>query len=281
MAMRDVLALVFSAKEDAAALAAARQIGQLNGAVRVFLIQVDPEPGPVVDLYLMGGAWADVSARAREGFANEENKLRARLKKFSPPMAFHAAMAPPRLVGARALSEARLADIVIMTRPSPDSGRCGQARRDAFAASLLGAGRPILLAPPNWSEAPIGQRVVIAWKDSREAARALADAGPLIDAAEAISVVSVEDGSPSRSRRRNQADDVVAHLARRGLKAQARIIPRENCDEAAIVLQHCARFNADLLVMGGYGHARAREMVFGGVTRAILVSASIPVLMSN
>lgn len=280
MAMRDVLALVLSADEDAPALAAARQIGRLNGAVRVFLIQVDPEPAPVADFYLMGGAWAELSARAREGFADEEDRLRARLKKLTPPVTFHAAMAPPRLVGARALSEARLADIVVMTRPSPDSGRCGQARRDIFTASLLDAGRPILLTPPNWGEAPIGQRVVIAWKDSREAARALADAGPLIDAAEAISVIHVEEGPSSRTRR-NQTDDVVAHLARRGLKAEARIVTRDGRDEAALLLQHCARFNADLLVMGGYGHSRMREIVFGGVTRAIMTSAPIPVLMSH
>ncbi len=279
MGLRDVLALVLSADADAGAIAAARKLSELNGCARVFLMQVDPEPSLVVTNYAMSEVWAELSARVREGVASEEDKLRCRLRRLSPAIALHAALTPPRLVRARAAAEGRLADIVVMVRPSPDSGRPGQARRDMLEGVLLGAGRPVLLTPQEWLDKPIGRHVVVGWNDAREAARAIADAGPILDTAERITIVTADH----RARARHGPDpgDVVAHLDRCGLKAEARRISCDDGAEGAALLRECNALKADLLVMGGYGHTNLRETVFGGATRAITVSATLPVLLSH
>jgi nucleotide-binding universal stress UspA family protein len=146
-----------------------------------------------------------------------------------------------------------------------------------FEGALLGSGRPVLLAPRDWGDRLIGAKVVVAWRDRREATRALADAGPFLDMAGSILIVRIEEAGASEDE--VGPDNVASHLVRRGLRARA--AHRDGADVAGAVLTLCAEDGADLLVMGGYGRPLWRETLLGGVTQGVLTAARLPVLMSH
>jgi nucleotide-binding universal stress UspA family protein len=122
-------------------------------------------------------------------------------------------------------------------------------------------------------------RVMVCWDGSRVAARATADALPLLARAGTTELVTVTDAS-------GDADeipgiDIAGHLARHGIKVELKRIVRADIDVANLILSHAADTSADLIVMGGYGHSRLREFVLGGVTRGLLQSMTVPTFMSH
>ena len=121
--------------------------------------------------------------------------------------------------------------------------------------------------------------VMVCWDASRNAARAVADALPLLERAKAIDVLTV-------SKERGKSDELPAadighHLARHGLNVDVHRIVAPDIDVASSILSYAADASADLIVMGGYGHSRLREFVLGGATRGILSSMTVPTLMSH
>jgi nucleotide-binding universal stress UspA family protein len=172
---------------------------------------------------------------------------------------------------------ARAADLIV-AGPTPGIGVGFYGAADP-GQLLMESGRPILVAPKTFTQAALS-RVVIGWKDTREARRAVADAMPLLERAGEVLVVEVCEQADASSAHANVAD-VAAALARHGVRASTTVRPRV---EGAVVdeLLRVADFQeADLLVIGGYGHSRMREWVFGGVTRSLLGDPPIPVLMSR
>ena len=156
--------------------------------------------------------------------------------------------------------------------------RDNQVARIAVEGVVFGSGRPALLLPDAVDVGPINH-VAIAWDESRVAARALADAQPFLERAATISVVTVLDDKPLR-------DDKIGHrlartIEKRGLNAEARTIPAEDCPIAETLQEHARESGAQLLVMGGYGHSRIRDFVLGGATRGVLSDLRLPVLLSH
>lgn len=166
----------------------------------------------------------------------------------------------------------RFADLVVMGRAAPDDGGA-----ETLEAALMDTGKPLLIAPAA-APARLGKRIVIAWKDTPEAARAVSCALPFIGRAEQVTIVSVADGgepqddSPTRLRRALRWHNPAVAL---------RILPRGSDSPVALLHREAAGLGADLLVMGGYSHSRLREVVFGGFTRSTLGDAAIPVLMAH
>lgn len=143
---------------------------------------------------------------------------------------------------------------------------------------LLSSGRPVLVVPETEppSAAP-GGRVLVAWNGTREAARAVADAMPVLAKARAVQVVS----AGQQNRDFDTLTEIGRHLARHEVSAHCRVLPGADHDVGAAILSAAADFRADLLVMGGYGHSRLREVVLGGATRHVLRHSTLPVLMSH
>ena len=163
----------------------------------------------------------------------------------------------------------RLADLIVMERT--DETWPGPV---VLEAALLETGRPVLIVPKTKPKT-IGTSVAIGWNGSAEAASAVAASGPFIGTAKSVVVLSTADGTPPGL----GSKDLVAHLAWHGIDASAKTFKGGMLSVGKSLLAEVAKAKADLLVMGGYGHSRGREMIFGGVTRHVLAEASIPVLM--
>ncbi len=166
----------------------------------------------------------------------------------------------------------RLADLTVIGRPSADEDA---ASRLSIESAILGTGRSLLVAPPKAPES-VGNNVAIAWNGSAEAARGVGAAMPFLTRAGAVTVLSVD----AHAGRRHKPEDLAAYLAWHGIKAKAATIPAKNEPVGATLLMQAARGGADLMVMGAYTHSRVREMIVGGVTRHVLGSTELAVLMA-
>lgn len=144
---------------------------------------------------------------------------------------------------------------------------------------LFGSGRPAFIVP--YIHVPPQLRtVLVAWDEGLPAARAIADALPLLQMADRVEVVTVSS-SQQRGSSPVSAEPMARHLARHGINAEVNVIPSGEMDIANTLLSHAADESADLIVMGAYGHSRLREIVLGGTTRTILESMTVPVLMAH
>ena len=170
--------------------------------------------------------------------------------------------------------QARAADLVVVGRAGKDETpdpTLGLAPSDL----VMTAGRPVLVIPPGLDRLSAA-RIVLAWKDTREARRALTDALPFLKAAEEVFVTGVGDENAPAD-----VPDVAAFLARHGVAAKPVTEAMTDGRPAAALLRVAQRVNADLVVAGAFGHSRMREWVFGGVTRDLLDTATIAVLFSH
>ena len=143
--------------------------------------------------------------------------------------------------------------------------------------TALDSGRPVLVLPYAGPIKTLGNRILLAWDGSREASRALHDALPFLKKAKKVVVFSVNPDTDTHI----PGQDISRHLARHGVKAEAKHTIAPDLDVADALLDAVADLNSDLLVMGAYGHSRIREFVLGGATRDILDQMTVPVLLSH
>ncbi|MGB8895355.1 MAG: universal stress protein [Pseudolabrys sp.] len=144
---------------------------------------------------------------------------------------------------------------------------------------LFESGRPVIFVPFIQKGGVKLDRIMVCWDGSRAAARAIADAIPLLKKAKQVEVVIISD-KPNKKDEVPGAD-LGQHLARHGLKVDVKRITSPDIDVPSTILSYAADSSADMIVMGGYGHSRLREFVLGGATRGLLESMTVPVLMSH
>jgi nucleotide-binding universal stress UspA family protein len=144
---------------------------------------------------------------------------------------------------------------------------------------LLKLGRPALIVAPGVASLR-AEHVVVAWKNTREARRAVLDAIPFLRAAKRVSVVEVRSGNEERNALA-RIDEVIRYLARHRIIAESRPILHRDRSDADQLLQFALNEDADLLVAGAYGHSRLGEWIYGGMTRDILASSPLCCLMSH
>lgn len=169
----------------------------------------------------------------------------------------------------------RAADLIVASgaprHPDPYTS-CGAAEL------ALTSGRPVLVVPPT--APPLGARtILLAWKDTREARRALADAMPFLERAERV-VVTIVCPKVDAERAKLAVEDVAGALRRRGVKAEAKVVEHAHPDGFQI-LRQASLEGADLVVCGAYGHSRLGEWVFGGVTADLLSQDQAYLLLSH
>ena len=182
----------------------------------------------------------------------------------------------PGQIGSELSSEARLSDLFVGTRPY--GGPAGQQWIEE--AVLFQSGRACLFVPPSHQPVSEYRTVLVAWKNTREAARAISEAMPFLRKAKTVIVGLVEEqGSPERRGEAPDAD-IGRYLSRHGITAEIHVIDGWT-DAGAALLNEAVRTAADLIVMGAYGHSRFREWVLGGASRHILEHAEVPVLVAH
>jgi len=175
---------------------------------------------------------------------------------------------------AYAVELARAADLVIVGRHGPADGDPG-LMGVAPGPLLMEVGRPVLVAPPGVDRLA-AKRIVVAWKDTREARRAVHDALPFLVRAEQVHVAVAGPDA-----RRAGAADIAAYLSGHGANVAAHLLHRPEIGVADEILRFAKREDADLVVMGAYGHSRLREWILGGATRDMLQGTSLCCLMSH
>jgi nucleotide-binding universal stress UspA family protein len=166
-------------------------------------------------------------------------------------------------------ARARLFDLLVLGR----SGRVVDLPySDAIEEALLTSGRPVLIAPAEPPKA-LGETVALAWNGSPESVRALAAAMPFLRGAQAVHVLSIGETG---------AGELARHLGWYGVRASADAVAAvERVGPGELLLSAARDRGADLLVMGGYGHAPWREMLFGGATRQVVGASLLPLLLSH
>jgi nucleotide-binding universal stress UspA family protein len=174
----------------------------------------------------------------------------------------------------------RGSDLVVVGQPDP-SEEDHALRAEAIAQIVQRNVRPTLVLPYAGSFEQIGQAPIVAWDDSREAARATADALPFLQRARIVQLVQfVPEGNAHASTDSSTLQPVVRWLERHGVKVQPRVCIAAS-DIGSALLSHAADTAADLIVMGAWGRARWAERILGGATRTLLASMTVPTLMSH
>lgn len=172
---------------------------------------------------------------------------------------------------------ARYADLVVVGQSDPDAPT--MAPPDLAENVAMTSERPVLVVPHVGVMKPPGKTVMLCWNDSREAARAATGALPLLAAADKVIVLLVDPANGAG--REEPGVDVAEWLARHGVKVTVQRDSAAGSDVGGVILSRAADNDADLIVMGIYGHSRMREMVLGGASRTLLASMTAPLLIAH
>ena len=183
------------------------------------------------------------------------------------------------------VARARAADLVIASQSDPNWAL--SPLLDCSDDVALCSGRPVIVVPNDWTCVAPPKNVLVAWNQSREAARAMFDALPVLKKAETVKLLQIdEEGSESRRGQRLNEDALAATavievLAAHGVKASVASVNAGGEDVGEQICPRATNQQAGLIAMGCYGHARVREIVFGGATRYLLRHMAVPVLFSH
>ncbi len=140
-------------------------------------------------------------------------------------------------------------------------------------------GKPILVVPMGYTVRPFREYAAVAWDGGVRAARALTDAMQILETKNRLDVISV--GTEMMADNRPDDRDILRHLKRHGIDARAIMLPRSAGGIGATLIDYCVKNDPDVLVMGAYGHARLREDLFGGVTRQMLRTSPVPLMIAH
>lgn len=225
---------------------------------------------------------ADIAGQIRASIRQDMEKIKAIFEETTRSQPFSAEWRsitterrdPESIV----LEHARAADLIIASQADPDWNLTDVLD---FPDSLaLHAGRPVIVVPGASKAAGVPQVAVVAWNGSRESARAVADALPLLQAAKNTFILTVDDGSQAMEGALPDTEFAAA-LARQGVKVDIEKVKPGVFTIGEELRTRAAARQADLIVMGCYGHSRLREFAMGGVTRHILRDATVPILFSH
>jgi nucleotide-binding universal stress UspA family protein len=230
--------------------------------------------------YIGGAAvLAQVSMdRASEDAEKLDAAARTILNRQDVRWAAEAAVAQLGSVSSIVATKARFADLVLL--PHPYGNDSAPEAEAVLEAALFDGAAPVLLLPGTLLPETLGKRVVIAWNQGREAMAAVRRALPLLRKADLVNIVVVDPPAygPERS---DPGGALCQMLVRHGVKAEVSVLARTMPRVSDVLVRHIRDQNADILVMGAYGHSRFREAILGGATRDMLELAQVPVFLAH
>ncbi len=177
------------------------------------------------------------------------------------------------------IDNARYADLVVLPQGYSRFGEENPQRIDDYLSIYMG--RPTIVVPDIKRVFNLPKRIMIAWDESREAARAVHDAMPFLEYAETVQIVCVLDKNEEQKENIIYSDDLRKHLSHHGVNAEVVNVDELVDGTGKTILQSALEFDADLIVMGAYGVTRLKEVLLGGVTRFLLKYTTIPLFLSH
>jgi len=173
---------------------------------------------------------------------------------------------------------ARYADLTVV---GPEMLACETLKAKVIEGALFSFGKPLLLVPEN-SRPPLKpSRVMIAWDSRIEASRAVRETPEILTRAEEVRIALVDPTEGESGHGAEPGADIATYLARHGVKVTVDRLPTQGKTIASVLRQHAVDTRAELLVMGAYGHSRLRDRIFGGVTKSMLDSPPLPILVAR
>jgi nucleotide-binding universal stress UspA family protein len=278
MAYKSILTVVVGGTVEGSALDAAVAFAQAQDAhLEVLAMGVDTSaPG-----YYYAGANAMVEQqaieRARAEAKQTEDAVREALGGAPVRWSVVSGVAQIGTIQQLVGGHSRFADLVVLARPY---GEGKTAADEATLEAALFAGHVPVLVVPEGKIMTTPEKIVVAWNMSSEAMAAIRAALPLLKDAQSTNIVIVDPPRHSADRS-DPGGELSQMLARHGAKPEVSVIAQTLPKTSAVIARHCDDQQADLLVMGAYGHSRFREALLGGATRDTLESCEIPVLMHH
>jgi nucleotide-binding universal stress UspA family protein len=261
------------------ALAGARRF---QAHLEVLYVRASPrEMLPYATLGMSASMKRSVVEAAERSSAESAQQVRAAFEKFCRDNDLAIVAKPPAPDTATAgwreetghagevlIRHGRLSDLIFVARPTE-----GATTAETLETALLETGQPLVIVPPT-ANTCIASRIAIGWNASAEAARAIAEAMVCLASADAVHVLAARKRAAS-------AAEVLEYLGWHGVKAELKIFDGGSRFVGETLLEESHALGADLLVIGGYTHTRARQLLLGGVTNHVLAHTDIPVFMAH
>ncbi len=271
---RQILVHLDSGRRIAEAVQCARRLASDQGAALAAIDVARPALTTVPDVAGLGGLTAAALVELDEERRQFVRETFDQAMADRGPAARFGEICELGLVRAFA-QQALHADLLVLSQPHPDRGP-GEAPADFNEAVMAASGKPALILPAVGPLPDSFRTIAIAWKPSREAAAAVSGALPLLQRAAKVHVVAWGAGAGAGA-----PLSLDGYLRVHGVEAQWEMRGEEPQDVGELLLSRSFDLGADLLVMGCYGHGRAREWVLGGASRTVLRSMTLPVLMAH
>jgi nucleotide-binding universal stress UspA family protein len=271
--------LVVGANQDNSEIDRAVTICDALGAhLSVLVVGIAPPPPASPYGVVSNDIWA---GDIREGQAEVETRgraIEARLAGSSLSSLVAAQYIDRGTVATLAARFARYADLTLVT---PHAEGFEALQSWVVNGALFESGRPILLLPRGPVSFPVVKTLMIAWDASVEASKAVRDAIGLMQKAEAVHAVLIDPVPSFEGHGPEPGADLAAYLGRHGIRAAVHRLPKEGKETGELLRRTATDLGADLIVMGGFGHSRLRERIFGGTTTSMLKQVVVPVLMAH
>lgn len=278
MPFKTIVMAVGAAEDDREVERAAAVTGALDAHLHLLVIGIAPPPPSSPYGIVSNDVWASEIREGQDAADARAAALLAHLGGRGISASAEAHHIDRGTIAAVAARAARYADLTLV--PPTKKGK-DPFQTWVMDGALFESGRPVLLMPEGEMRFPEADTVMIGWDASVEASKAVRDALGLLKRARAVHAVLIDPVPSFDGHGPEPGADLATYLGRHGISPTIHRMPREG-RECADVLNRCAAdFGADLLVMGGFGHSRLRQRIFGGTTIAMIDRARVPVLMAH
>lgn len=276
--MKDLYFPVTGASSDDAAIEIAAEIASSHGARLIAVVPV-PAIGPLATPWSLPSSTVvtemieEAEREARKRVASLRDRLARMNVQFDVRVDADRFFEPPKSLA----RQARYADVSLLAKPDRNDASIMHAY---YRALLFESGRPVLVIPLAVDLPRRFRKLLVAWKPTREATRAVHDALAAF-APESVEVLAVDPQVGVLGHGAEPGADIGAHIARHGIEVTVVTRPSASGSVAATVLRHASEIGADVVVAGGYGHARLSEWMLGGATREFIEELQVPVFFSH
>ncbi len=286
MAFKDLVVHIDPSAAGLARIRVAARIAAAHGAYVTGLFIAVPRTPPIdlamfTELRIEGGVYH----RELERLAAAEERERGDCE-----AAFRGELARAKLAGEWRDVEgglpnpldaaARHADLIVVGQAN-EADESKPFHIDSPAALAIACGRPVLALPLGDAPASLGERVLVAWNGSREAARAVSDAMPFLERAKFVELIAIVPPGQGIDDGMRELASLARHLDHHGVSAERYVVEAPEHEAGKQILARADHADCDLIVMGAFGHSHMRELVLGGATRSLLKRMTIPVLLSH